>query len=573
MTSLFFRNVHWSAGEELPPNVQPRLRTLGRTAATIAAVNRLSKRSDESASRFFLQTYFQDQEDLALKAQVPELIPDMQLSNISREGSLRSNRVVYQQTSDAVPIFGAVVSVDVDSVDKTLVAINGKVTPRPDANPIATISAADALSRLIAWGRADEKAEEIRKAVTPPVLTWFLDQENSRWHLVHRFVSFPMTPTPEVGQGISEVAHVCIGCSSRPLAELYDYFVDAHDGSVVFYFSSTPHLDVPAEMLGIDCLGTDCKFFGMQESGYFVLTDPVRNIETYDYQNNDACAEPQPPLPPSPIRNQTNDFGNTFPGAVSAHHNAQLVYDFYNDVLKRHGLDDKGMKLVSVVNVYCSSKTNPLPPPQWKNAVFSDSMMWYGQVNGVSLAKYLDVIAHELTHGVTFSSSNLIMRDVSGALNESYSDIFGVIIANWYTVGPKSLAKWNWEIGSGLADNGGPLRDFANPARTNQPDHWSQYKPLPEEKDRGGVHIYSGIHNKAIYHLLTGIDANDLPTFPIGEAALLLYLTLTRLTPTSDFNDNRRTLENVTRTYHAGNPATMAVRLAAIETAYQSVGL
>ena len=68
--------------------------------------------------------------------------------------------------------------------------------------------------------------------------------------------------------------------------------------------------------------------------------------------------------------------------------------------------------------------------------------MWYGQVNGTSLAKHLDVIAHELTHGVTETSSKLIYRRLSGALNESYSDIFGVIIANWYPGAPQPIQTW-----------------------------------------------------------------------------------------------------------------------------------
>lgn len=96
---------------------------------------------------------------------------------------------------------------------------------------------------------------------------------------------------------------------------------------------------------------------------------------------------------------------------------------------------------------------------------------------------------------------------------------------------------------------------------------------LPLSFDNGSVHIFSGIHNKAVHGLLTGVDGNGNATFPVGEAALLLYLTLTRLVQTSDFADCRRTLENVTRAYHGGDPATMAVRLRAIRPAYGAVGL
>jgi bacillolysin len=386
----------------------------------------------------------------------------------------------------------------------------------------------------------------------------------------------PMTPKPADAVQPSGLfpglASHCLDCSPRSEHAPYDYFVDAHDGAIVFYFSSTPHLDIPAPMQGVDSAGTVRSFFGLNGGSHFLLMDPLRNIETFDFGNGDLDANPPVPFPAGAIRNATNDFTNSFPAAVSAHYHARIVFDFFNDVLKRDGVDDKGMKLVSVVNVY-SSNQNPLPAPQWRNAVWWQQKMWYGQVNGTSLAKHLDVIAHELTHGVTETSSKLIYRRLSGALNESYSDVFGVIIANWYPGAPQPIQTWNWKIGDGLTAGGGPIRDFANPASTGQPDHFSQYQVLPLQQDNGGVHIYSGIHNKAIHHLLTAIDAAGQPKFPVAEAALLLYLTLTRLTPTSDFHDSRRTLESVVRSYHASDPPTMTTRLNAIANAFGSVGL
>jgi Zn-dependent metalloprotease len=126
-------------------------------------------------------------------------------------------------------------------------------------------------------------------------------------------------------------------------------------------------------------------------------------------------------------------------------------------------------------------------------------------------------------------------------------------------------------VGNGLGSGGGPIRDFANPAAAGQPDHMNQYKAIT--RDNGGVHIYSGIHNKAIYTLLTATDSAGNLTFPTQELILLLYLTLTRLTPMSDFKDSRRTLENVVNVYYASTPAVLAVRTAAIAAAFGSVGI
>jgi bacillolysin/neutral peptidase B len=590
-----FKNINFTADQGGPVN-QPRLSSLSRLSnisvlgsdakfrfpfpAPSAGMERLAKASDETAGRLLLQTYLEDAGSETLREVTapnrPELIPDMIAGASTPVPALSANRVVFQQTSHAIPIFGARVAVDVDSSDKSLVAINGKVTPVPDVNPKAKLSPDDALESLISWSGADRTAAaNARNVPRSPVLTWFLKQETERWHLTYHFIAVPIQPQPEkplAHDPFPTLAHVCLGHAPRSEVGLYDYFVDAHDGAVVYYFSSTPHIDIPAPMRGIDVAGNPQDFYGLSGAGYFALTDPLRNIETYDFSNNDLNASPPPTFPTAPIKAATNNLGNTFPAAVSAHYHARVVYDFFNDVLKRDGIDDRGMKLISVVNVY-SSNQNSLPRPQWGNAVWWQNKMWYGQQNGVSFAKYLDVIAHELTHGVTATSSNLVYRDIPGALNESYSDIFGVIIANWYPAAPQPIASWNWEIGSGLGSGGGPIRDFSNPARTGQPDHWSKYQPLPANYDSGGVHVYSGIHNKAVHALLTGLDANGKPTFPVAEAVLLLYLTLTRLTPTSDFRDSRRTLESVVRAYHISDQTTMAVRLAAIASAFQTVGL
>jgi Zn-dependent metalloprotease len=320
-------------------------------------------------------------------------------------------------------------------------------------------------------------------------------------------------------------------------------------------------------MSGFDCFNKKQKFFGLSGQGGYWLRDPLRNIETYDYNYQDF--DKDIPFPQKPIVHPTNDLAKTSPQAVSAHYHAQLVFDFYNDVLKRNGIDDKGMKLISVVNVY-SSTDNDHASPEWGNAVWWGGKMWYGQENGESFAKYLDIIAHELTHGVTEKSSNLVYRDLPGALNESFSDIFGVIIANWYPGEPNSITTWEWEIGPGLGDNGKPIRNFANPSAAGQPEHMKKYVKIRE--DDGGVHIYSGIHNKAIYSLLTATDPDGTLTFPTRELALLLYLTLTRLTPISDFGDSRRTLESVARIFYA-NHHQLSDRLDAIAKAFNAVGI
>ncbi|WP_296710355.1 M4 family metallopeptidase [Rhodoblastus sp.] len=569
-----FKNINVAGrGSDIEPN-QVRLRNMMRfdQAVTVPGLEAVHRRldglSDESASRLFLQTYLEDSGDDSLQEITaplrPELVPDLLLSSVSDQPALNSHSLAFQQSARNIPVFGARVVVDIDADHRTLVSINGKVAPVPDAPPIATLSPAVAWDRLVHWSNAKNVLPD---AFVPPVLTWFLDEEKDVWHLAYHFAAAPFPP-PDEGHDDETSAHACIRPSFRASRPEFDFFVDAKSGEVVFWFSSTPGLDVPTPMSGIDCFNCAQQFYGLAGQAGYSLVDPIRNIETYDYNFQDM--DLNPPFPKGPISNATVDLAASSPQAVSAHYHATLVFDFYNNELKRNGIDGKGMKLVSVVNVY-SSGNNPLPAPQWGNAVFWQNRMWYGQESGQSFAKYLDVIAHELTHGVTGSSAGLVYRNLPGALNESFSDIFGIVIANWFPQRPNAISGWTWEIGSGLAAGGGPIRNFADPAAAGQPDHMNQYKKITQ--DNGGVHIYSGIHNKAVYKLLTAVDANGNLSFPTREAVLLLYVALTRLTPMSDFSDSRRTLENVATVYYGYDPVVRAARLATIGSAFDSVGI
>lgn len=588
-----FNKINFSATDTNPDVGQFRLKGLARGETTdpsgfrlggaarikglpFDASDPLSRASSEAVGRLFLQTYLEDAGSETLLALTtpsrPEQVPDMQVVETVPSDALGANSVVFQQTYKGYPVFGGRVAVDVDRDDNSFVSINGQVAPLPDADPIAQISARDACTRLAQWGGRNPDAEEFI-SLEPPQLIWYFDENSDRWHLTYHFSNVPMKPrADEVDADLSQFAslsHFCLGHSPRNTATLCDYFVDAAEGDVVFFFSASAAVDIPIPMQGPDVDGINRKFFGLRTANGFRLTDPLRELETYDFALQDIDRQPLPAA--SIVSSATQNLTAAESAAVSAHHNATLVFNFFNDVLKRKSVDNRGMKLKSIVNVWSSQSGTPTP--EWKNAVWWQNQMWYGQSAGVSLAKYLDVIAHELTHGVTQTSSNLVYRGLSGALNESFSDTFGVIIANWYPNEPEPIQNWDWEIGPGLGAQGGPLRDFSDPSRTGQPDHFSQFQPLPVTFDNGGVHIYSGIHNKAVYALLSGTDDNSDPTFPVFEAALLLYLTLTRLTRMSDFHDSRRTLENVVRAYHTGDTATMTIRLQAIDDAYSAVGL
>src|SRR5687767_6769964 len=128
-------------------------------------------------------------------------------------------------------------------------------------------------------------------------------------------------------------------------------------------------------------------------------------------------------------------------------------------VLKRNNIDAKGGPMNSSIN--CVLVEEREGEDEWVNAYWDGDQMVYGQchVNGrlASLAEWLDIVAHEMFHGVTDETARLEYASESGALNESYSDIFGVIIANYAT---RDTRKWDWRIGDGL-DRGNPFRDMS----------------------------------------------------------------------------------------------------------------
>ena len=184
--------------------------------------------------------------------------------------------------------------------------------------------------------------------------------------------------------------------------------------------------------------------------------------------------------------------------------------DFYKDVLDRNSLDGHGMRLNSYVHYSAG----------YNNAFWDGSQMVFGDGDGVLFTDFtrsLDVIAHELTHGVTEFTAGLEYHNQSGALNKSMSDVFGSLVKQW--VGKETADQADWLIGAevftpdigadALRSLKAPGKAYNNPTLGHdpQPDHMSKYVMLPDtdDGDNGGVHINSGIPNKAFFLTAVGI--------------------------------------------------------------------
>jgi Zn-dependent metalloprotease len=184
--------------------------------------------------------------------------------------------------------------------------------------------------------------------------------------------------------------------------------------------------------------------------------------------------------------------------------------DFYKEVFDRNSIDNRGMRLDGFVHRGF----------RYNNAFWDGQQMVFGDGDGevfTDFTKSLDVIAHELTHGVTEFTANLDYHKQPGALNESMSDVFGCLVKQWSLGQTADVA--DWLIGAELFTPDIPadaLRSMKAPGaaydnellgKDPQPDHMNQFVNLPdtEEGDWGGVHINSGIPNKAFYLLAVSI--------------------------------------------------------------------
>jgi Zn-dependent metalloprotease len=225
-----------------------------------------------------------------------------------------------------------------------------------------------------------------------------------------------------------------------------------------------------------------------------------------------------------------------------AYDGAGETYDFYFQNFERNSLDGNGMTLTSSVGVAEVDDNGKLVA--MNNAFWNGEQMAYGDGDGKIFQRFtrsLDVIGHELTHGVQSFTSNLVYRAQPGALNEHFADVFGVLVRQ--RKNGESAAKANWVIGADVLVSKPTrrgIRDMENPgtAFLNDPDLGTDPQPATMAKfytgprDRQGVHINSGIPNRVFV-----LTAKAIGGKAWDVAGRIWYKTLLQLTSTSQFID------------------------------------
>lgn len=211
--------------------------------------------------------------------------------------------------------------------------------------------------------------------------------------------------------------------------------------------------------------------------------------------------------------------------ANEAYDTSGFVRNYFKETFDLNSIDGDGLDIIS--NIHYGMAYN--------NAFWDGDEMTYGDGDGKefkNFASAIDVVAHELAHGVTQFLSNLEYRSQSGALNEHFSDVFGTIIKQKYL--GQDVSEADWLIGDTVVTDAFPgiaIRSMKAPGTANdfdtQPDHMDNY--YSGLADNQGVHINSGIPNKAFYLscLEIGLD----------NCASIWFETLKALWRTANFND------------------------------------
>jgi bacillolysin len=444
--------------------------------------------------------------------------PDQNLKVKSTEkDQLGMTHVRFNQSVNGVKVEGAEVVVHFNK-NNEIVSVNGRTNQTVTADSVdtnASLSSDEALSAALASVNAPEELtyEPISELVVLPfegknytaykVNVNFMGEEPGNWFV----------------------------------------FVDAKTGEVIDKYNGLMHADEQTQKgsgKGVHGEHRELHITQVKEpnSGTkFALADysheNLGGIVTYDAKNDYSSS------------NDTVYTGNSAAfisdydrAAVDAHYNSEKVYDYFLNEHDRNSLDGNGMAIISKVH-YGNG---------YNNASWNGRWMTYGDGDGkfmISLSAGLDVAAHEMTHGVISHSANLVYRNQSGALNESFADVFGALVDDS-----------DWEMGEDImapeakANGSTVLRSLSNPNgvivsneqrraySTNggvYPDHMDEFYHMPTTVDGGGVHVNSSITNHAAY-----LIAQDLGREKLGK---IYYRALTvYLTSNSDFSDARQAI-------------------------------
>ncbi len=352
---------------------------------------------------------------------------------------------------------------------------------------------------------------------------------------------------------------------TRPnLAKHYTTYVDAHAGRILQRYGHTcslmahQHLvaaascDVPASHTAIaDEQAVALPPDGPYTANVLNLYDQTVTIQTFSLQDTFYLLDGSRPMFTT-SNGQIDGFVLTYDGrggspqlsnfnpqiaisltntnwtktAASVHSNAGVAYQYFLNTHGRNSIDGSGGNVYSFMNI------NETDGTQMDNAFWNGRALFYGNGNQAfnRLPRGLDVAGHEMAHGVIQSTADLIYQEQPGALNESFADVFGYLVEG---------ESGDYRIGEDVVNpaifTSGTMRNLQNPNNGAsgpqdfrwQPAHMNEYQDLPvnADNDNGGVHINSGIPNRAFYLFASAAGVGDARAGQVYYRALSTYLT------------------------------------------------
>jgi thermolysin len=500
---------------------------------------------------------------------------DGELTRMARSGALRLVRVRddtvlagrrherFAQYIGDLPVFGA--EVTRQTADGVAVSILGTLYRDGEVDTTPRLTPEAARRVMLAVPRAEAVLGEPRLLILP------LD----------------IIPARESRSGLRLAYRVVTKFPNDILVS----FIDAASGELLLQFTDLQRQ--AAVGTGVGVLADFKKISTEQTASGFRTSDELRPpaILTYDLKGNTArvidILTGRALLNVADLATDADNEWFDF-AVVDAHVYAGWTYDYYFKRFGRRGLDNNDLPIRSMVHpVNRGNFSIPLFeefPEFWVNAFWSQElrMMVYGEglppaftLNDQQwnfLSGSLEVVAHELTHGVTQFSSNLIYLGESGALNEAFSDMMATGAEFFFA--PVRGRSADYLVASDVITPGG-IRSLSNPAAFEDPDHYS--KRFLDPEDGFGVHINSTIPTHAFFlaieggtNLTSGLSVQGVGAANRDQIERVFYRAFTSMLPSSAnfFMARQATIQSARDLFGAGSAAERAVT-----QAWEAVGV
>ena len=432
----------------------------------------------------------------------------------------------YQQYYKGIEVYGA--QYLVHEKNNSVVASNGKLVSGITAGNSPSVDGSTAIQKAMNFIHAKKYMWE--NPGEEQLLKQIKKDPNATYYPKAELVYFDKYFT-QVG-GNYKLAYKIEIYARQPLSKR-DVFVDAQTGEVIYSIDKLHTTEVTGTAMtkyaGTQSIQTDSL-----AANSFRLREYARGggIETYNMLQGTDYALSVDFTDTDNIWNNVNAQQDE--AATDAHWAAEMTYDYYMNEHGRNSFDNAGTQLLSYVHYDVG----------YTNAFWDGIRMTYGDGDGSTYTALtsLDVGGHEISHGVTEYSANLVYQNESGALNESFSDIFGTAI-EFYA----DPANGDWLIGEDFDINGNGFRSMADPNANGDPDTYLGNNWEFTALDNGGVHTNSGVQNYWFYLLSVGGsgvndngDAYNVTGLGIDTAAAIAYRNLTvYLTQSSEYWDAR----------------------------------